>query len=195
MAAMNGLRTTIIAVGLLAAMLPALLPAQAGSSDSAVRTALRDELFARLRSAGDENAARRIERKIWAFWSIGPDDEATALMKAAHRARRSYNFNKTLQLLNQVIKRWPAYSEGWNQRATVLFLKQEYDRSLDDIEKVLVLEPNHFGALAGKAVILMRQGRPRLSQKALRRAVKIHPYLRERRMLLPVPKSKDGLPL
>ena len=51
----------------------------------------------------------------------------------------------------------------------------------------LLREPQHFAALAGQATILMRQGRMELGQKALRRAVEIHPWLKERSMLIPLP--------
>ena len=55
---------------------------------------------------------------------------------------------------------------------------------------MLALEPKHFGALAGKARILMRQGRVSLGQKALREAIDIHPWIAERTMLIEVPGQK-----
>jgi tetratricopeptide (TPR) repeat protein len=83
-----------------------------------------------------------------------------------------------------VVKQAPDYAQGWNQRAFILFLQEKYDQSLSDIEKALELEPRHFGAMAGQARILMRQCRFVTGQKTLKQAVKIHPFLRERSMIV-----------
>jgi len=56
-----------------------------------------------------------------------------------------------LKLLDAVVKLRPDYVEGWNRRATLYYLKNDYAHSLEDIEQVLVREPRHFGALAGSA--------------------------------------------
>ena len=57
---------------------------------------------------------------------------------------------------SEVIKRKPAFAEGWNKRATVLFLAGEYKRSLADCDQVMKRNPNHFGALAGYGQIYFR---------------------------------------
>ena len=41
--------------------------------------------------------------------------------------------------------------------------------------------------MAGRALILMRQGRVELAQKQLRAAVAVDPFLKERSMLVPEP--------
>ncbi len=147
------------------------------------RARLHDELFRALAAARSEDEARAIEDSIWIFWTQGPDSEATAQMQALLSARRSYDTDKALAIANALTQRYPNYAEGWNQKATVLFMKEDMDASLEAIERVLTLEPKHFGALAGKAVILMRQGRAQLGQQTLRRAVAIHPFLKERGLL------------
>jgi hypothetical protein len=51
------------------------------------------------------------------------------------------------------------------------------------VAKILSLEPRHFGALAGKALINMRQQDWQGALDALRRAVEIHPFLKERHLI------------
>ena len=56
---------------------------------------------------------------------------------------------------------------------------------------VLAREPRHFGALAGKSVILFNQGKVGLAQIAVKEALKYHPYLNEGAIL----KSNPGTDL
>ena len=148
---------------------------------------LRTELFRALKEATTEQDARAVEGQIWLFWTHGPDDEATQQMADILAARRAGDNEKALQLANALTARLPDYAEGWNQKATVLFLMEDYDGSLEAIERVLALEPKHFGALSGKGMILMQQGRTELAQAALRAAVEIYPFLRARAMLIEPP--------
>ncbi len=162
-------------------------PTFAQGSDDA--TALRrDELFRRLRNSMTEREGRLAEDAVWRMWmEMAPSLDIARAVADAMDARESYDFDKALVILDRVVMQAPGYSEGWNQRAFVRFLKEDFDGSLEDIERALALEPKHFAALAGKAMILMQQGRMELGQEALRQAVEIHPWLRERSMLLPVP--------
>lgn len=145
-------------------------------------------LFQRLRDAGSEREGRLAEDAIWRMWMAeAPDRETARAVAEAMQARERYDFDTALSLLDGVVASAPTYAEGWNQRAFVRFLRQDPDGSLEDIERALTLEPQHFAALAGKAMILMQQGRIELGQKVLRQAVEIHPWLKERSMLIPVP--------
>ncbi len=146
----------------------------------------RERLFEALQNAPTETAARTIENAIWQSWmAAGPTEEIRSKMAAAMRARSGYELERSLELLDAIVADAPDYSEGWNQRAFTHFLMGSLDHSLEDIDRALELEPRHFGALAGKAIILMQQGRTQLSQNALREAVGIHPWLKERSMLVP----------
>lgn len=148
----------------------------------------RDALFRRLRDARSEREGRMAEDAVWRMWMAeAPTEAVREAVAEAMRRRESYDFDRALAILDGVVADAPAYAEGWNQRAFIRFLKDDFDGSLEDIERTLALEPLHFAALAGKAMILMRQGRMELGQTALRRAVEIHPWLKERSMLIPPP--------
>lgn len=166
-----------------------LLPGSAlalGGNDAARPS--RDDLFRQLRKAMTAQEGRLAEDAVWRMWmAMAPSIDVARAVTDAMDARESYDFDKALSILDRVVMQAPGYSEGWNQRAFIRFLKGDPDGALEDIERALELEPKHFAALAGKATILMQQGRMELSQKALRQAVEIHPWLRERSMLLPVP--------
>ena len=147
-----------------------------------------DKLFAALKNARTEQEARATEDAIWRMWMAqGPTKEVRDAVKAAMDARSSYDYAKALDILEGVTATAPDYAEGWNQKAFILFLMERQDASLESLDRTLELEPRHFGALAGRGIILMQQGRVELGQKALRDAVAVYPFIRERRMIIPDP--------
>ncbi len=148
-------------------------PALAGST-------ILDSLFMDLKHASSVEEARKLEQVIWRQWMQSGNDAIDELMQEAMQKRRSYDFNGAIKVLNKVIKKKPDYAEGWNQRATVYFQQEKYEESLIDIAKTLELEPRHFGSLAGRAVIRMRQNKPALAVQNIIQALKFHPYLKEK---------------
>ena len=66
------------------------------------------------------------------------------------------SYNYALQIFTNIIRTDPLWSEAWNARATLFFYMNNYKESLKDIDKVLDLEPRHFGALSGRAQILIK---------------------------------------
>ena len=101
--------------------------------------------------------------------------------------RDVYDFEGAQKLFDELIAYCPHYPEGYNQRAFIHFLRDNYDESLADIDVVLEALPDHFSALSGKALVLMRQGRMELAQKSLREAVRLFPWVKERHMLIKQP--------
>ena len=124
-----------------------------------------DALFLDLKNAENENEARIIEEKIWLAWMESGDNEIDEMLRNAMRKRRNYDFEGGIQVLNEIIKLKPDFSEAWNQRATLYFFQKKYEESLVDIAKTLELEPRHFGSLAGRAVIRWRQSKPELARQ------------------------------
>jgi len=141
-----------------------------------------DVLFLQLKNASNEAEARSLESQIWKNWLESGDTNIDDLMQDALRARREYGYNGSLEILNKIIASKPDYAEVWNQRATVYFFQEEYQKSLWDITKTLELEPRHFGSLAGRAMIRLKQKKPALARQNIAEAIKFHPFLRERRL-------------
>jgi predicted Zn-dependent protease len=157
------------------------------ASDPAARPAERERLFRALADATNEDEARAREMAIWMFWLEAPTAQAAAQMNAALERRRVYDLSGALVVLDALVALEPDWAEAWNQRATIRFGLEDFDGSLADIETTLRLEPRHFGAMAGQAIILMRHGRFEAAQTILREAVAIHPFLAERFMIVPAP--------
>ena len=136
-----------------------------------------DFLFGALKAAPDEASAKHVEARIWALWTQTPSDTTALLMLRAKAAMDAQQTDVALKLLDAVIKLRPDYVEGWNRRATLYYLKNDYARSLQDIEQVLVREPRHFGALAGLGMIMQDLGDEKRALDAFRRALAVNPHL------------------
>jgi tetratricopeptide (TPR) repeat protein len=136
-----------------------------------------DFLFGALKAAPDLASAKHVEAKIWALWLQTPSDTTALLMTRAKAAMEAQQMDVALKLLDAVVKQRPDYVEGWNRRATLYYLRNDYARSLQDIEQVLVREPRHFGALAGLGMIMQDLGDDKRALDAFRKALAVNPHL------------------
>jgi Flp pilus assembly protein TadD len=188
-----------IAFALLAALIVLAAPAAAQlgrdivtlQGDPAQREETRHRLFDALAAAENETAARQIVGSIWRLWFEAPDEASAELMREVLDRRRFLDLTTALKLLDQLVEQSPDWAEAWNQRATIRFMVGDYEGSLADIDRVLPLEPKHFGALSGEAIILMRLGREEEAQTVLKQAVEINPFLVERALLKREPEGEN----
>ena len=137
-----------------------------------------DDLFHDLKRSGNEAAAARIASRIQREWTRSGSRSIDLLMQWASVAMQARKFDTALDLLDQVVTLSPDYAEGWNRRATVHFMMNNYALSMSDIDRTLRLEPRHFGALAGMAQILQRTGRKEPALKAYERVLDVYPMMR-----------------
>ena len=151
------------------------MTALAGNADTAP---ILNNLFAELKLAKTQRAALEIEQRIWQNWYKSGDEDIDWLMRQGRIALGERNMREALDVADDVVKRKPDYSEGWNFRATALYVAGKLDASLNDVAKVLKLEPRHFGALSGTALIMLRKGDNAAALAAIKRALEIHPHLR-----------------
>ena len=141
------------------------------------RTRGLDFLFGALKAAPDQASAKHVEGRIWALWTQTPSDTTMLLMTRAKTAIEKKQPDVALKLLDKVVKLKPDYVEGWNRRATIYYLQNEYAKSMSDIREVLAREPRHFGALAGLGMIMQELGDDKRALDAFRKALEINPYL------------------
>jgi tetratricopeptide (TPR) repeat protein len=141
------------------------------------RTRGLDFLFGALKAAPDEASAKHVEARIWALWMQTPSDTTALLMSRVKAAMDAQQMDVALKLLDAVVRLRPDYVEGWNRRATLYYLQNDYAHSLQDIEQVLVREPRHFGALAGLGMIMQDLGDEKRALDAFRKALAVNPHL------------------
>ena len=140
-------------------------------------------LLAEVRVAPNELAAQRLSNALWALWVQAPDAKAQALLDTGMQAHRAFDHAAALSALDELIAYCPDYAEGYNQRAFVNYTRLNYDAAVADLDRALARNPAHTGALTGKALSLMGLERHDEAQRVLREALKVNPWLSERRFL------------
>jgi tetratricopeptide (TPR) repeat protein len=176
----------LLTIGLAAALQPAEPGrAQAQQPDAATKARRLDELFGRLKSTQDEGEADTLVAEIWAEWLRSGTKEFDEKMEQAATLMDQGVLLLALPTFTYLVQSAPEWAEAWNKRATAYYLAGEHDLSLADIDRVLALEPRHFGALAGMGLIYMARGQHREALAAYRRALAVNPFLKERFMLIP----------
>jgi tetratricopeptide (TPR) repeat protein len=134
-----------------------------------------DALFAELKREPDATQAKRISERIWARWRDSGSATANLLLQWADKAMEDEKNGLALDLLDQVVVLMPDFAEGWNRRATLHYAMGNHSKSMADINRVLTLEPRHFGAMAGMAAILDASGNDALALRAWEQMLEIYP--------------------
>ena len=149
-----------------------------------------DKLFYQLKNSKDLSSAKIVEKKIWEIWLMHPSDDRrgfrlTELLTQGSRLMNMGELNKAYELFTTIIATEPDWFEAWNKRATVLYLMNRYQSSLDDIQIVLTLEPRHFAALSGQALNYIELKKYEKAIKSYKAAQKIYPLLNSAKKMIP----------
>ena len=140
-----------------------------------------EKLFDELAVSPDATHSARFEAEILKRLHASGSATTDLLLSWAVEAMNKKRYTNALDILDQVILLDPDFVEGWNKRATVHFLMKDYGKSIADIQHTLALEPRHFGALSGFGMILRDIGEDRLAVDAFRKALAVHPQLKNAR--------------
>jgi tetratricopeptide (TPR) repeat protein len=159
--------------------LPALKPlSEPKQSLRKARKELLASLYDQLRGSESEAGAELISSAIEKLWTQSGSDTANLLMERAGIALKARNYELATSILLSLTEVEPRYPEGWNQLATIYFLREDYNNAMVQLRRVLALEPNHFKAIEGLGIILRETGRKEAALKVTRRALAINPHLK-----------------
>lgn len=133
-----------------------------------------EALFEGLKTA-DAAAVQQIESRIYEIWSQSGSPSMDLLLERGREAMEAGDTKLAIEHFTALIDHAPDFAEGYNARATAFFQNGQYGPSLEDIRTTLTLNPRHFGAMSGLALILEELGRPEDSLAAWREVQKMTP--------------------
>ena len=143
-----------------------------------------DRLFLDLKKNIPSKSAN-IEQKIWLLWSTHPSDEKlTSLLDEGSKLVQDQKFYKAISIFTDAIELDPTWAEAWNKRATVFYMVGEFQKSQDDIDKVLKLEERHFGALAGQGLVNIQLRNYEKAVKSYQMAQEIYPGMQSPKLMI-----------
>lgn len=148
-------RAAVVALGLIGTM----------RVNTAVADRLRDH---------DELVRNLASDALWAIWFRGDSQrhndelQRLAYLDDARAKRRG---------LDALIRRAGDFAEAYNQRAVLSYRLGEFRDAIADCERVLKLNPHHFGAAAGMAQCFLKLNKPRAALRSFRTALAINPNL------------------
>ena len=148
-----------------------------------------NNLFKQLKNS-EATKAIEIENKIWKICSIHPSNDRRGYRLTELLAQGSFlmakeELNKAYEIFSQIILVDPNWAEGWNKRATVLYLMGRYQDSLKDIDEVLKRESRHFGALSGQGLVQIKLGNYEKAIKSYQAVQNIYPSIRAAKAMIP----------
>jgi tetratricopeptide (TPR) repeat protein len=193
------LAAVLVAAGLVAGTggalwSPAAAQVPSAPSDAAAdeRTRALDALFKGLKAARSDDEADELVARIWEVWTRSGRTDVDRIMQEGIGYLAIRQLGAAHDRFTEALEVAPDFAEAWNKRATVLYLMREHEQSLSDIEKVLSLEPRHFGALAGRGMIHAHAGRWKEALDAYRQALIVNPFLKERTIIIPMLERRAG---
>ncbi len=143
-----------------------------------------NKLFYELKNNND-GLTFEIEQKIWKIWSTHPKNKKlTSMLMEGSELVNQQQLNRAINIFTQVINLDPYWAEAWNKRATVFYLIGEFQKSQEDIDKVLELEERHFGALAGQGLVNIRLKNYEKAIRSYEKVQKIYPTMKSPKIMI-----------
>ena len=134
------------------------------------------ELFDKLYIAQSNNEINSLTQDIWKIWDETNDPKIEADYYRGLEAMRTGDYVMSIAFFTRVIEKNPDFAEGWNKRATVYYILGQFDKSMIDINKTLLLEPRHFGAMDGMGLIFIQLQQYDKAIKIYDQMLKIFPH-------------------
>ncbi len=124
----------------------------------------------------DETVRRQATHRLWRLWYEQKGSTGLEQIRKAENWIQRGNTTEAEAILTQLIKDLPDFAEAWNRRAVLYYVTQQYEKALADCQKVIELNPIHFGALHGMGLCYAAMGNFSSAIQAFRQALEIQPY-------------------
>ena len=140
----------------------------------------------------DVELAATAEAILWRTWCRSANSEIDKIFRAGVVAMQNRRLEDAESFFATVIDAAPEFAEGWNKRATVRYMRNNFHGSITDCQATLARNPNHFGAASGQGLCHLSLGQFREAAICFRRALEIHPHLHGARHNLALAEAEGG---
>ena len=143
-----------------------------------------DKLFLELKK-NIPSLSSGIAQQIWMLWSTHPTDQKlTSILDEGSRLVQDQQLTRAIDIFSKAIEIDPTWAEAWNKRATVFYMVGEFQKSQDDIDKVLELEKRHFGALAGQGMVNIKLKNYDKAKRSYQKVQEIYPAMQSSKVMI-----------
>ena len=132
-------------------------------------------LFDKLIVTENQQEIRKLTNQIWNIWNEIDDPKITRAFETGVQMMNLGYLQRAIDYFNEVLISKPNFAEAWNKRATAHFMMGNFDLSMQDISQTLQLEPRHFGALDGMALIFIHLNQSKKAIEIYDQMLKIFP--------------------
>jgi len=133
-----------------------------------------DLLFEQLLEATPEDS-ERIEGQIIIEWGKSGSAALDLLLRRGEDALEDGVFDVAIEHFTALVDHAPDFPEGYHGRATAFYNLGMYGPAIDDLRQTLVLEPRHFGAMIGVAVLLEELEKPSEALEVWQKVAELNP--------------------
>ncbi len=130
------------------------------------------------RALADEDPGVRdlAEKSLWSIWFHADSAENNQALRQAMEVAERGELRRAEELVSRLISVAPDFAEAYNQRAILYFRQGRFADSAHDCQRVISLNPYHFGALGGLFQCQMYLHQPGEALETLRRAARLQPH-------------------
>jgi len=151
------------------------LPQSGAAQDSETVPQDLAGMMQQLRDA-EADAAGSIADRIRREWDKSGSASADFLLRRGEDALENGEYEQAIDHLTALTDHAPDFAAGWALRARTFFEMDQYGRAIGDLEHVIALNPQHFDALMGLAIMLDEMQRPEDAYEAYMQVKAIHPH-------------------
>jgi Tetratricopeptide repeat len=142
-----------------------------------------EQLLRGLKST-DEGVSEMARRGLDHLWFHAAGDTAYQMLESAYALSEEKKFAESVEVLDRLLVRFPRYAEALNRRAASLWQLGDYEKSREDCERALTINPHHYGAWQGLGIAQLQTGDLAGASQSLRMALRISPNDRVARRCL-----------
>lgn len=127
-------------------------------------------------AASSPGEANSILREIRLEWRKTGSPAMDLLLKRGRDALERGEYRIAIEHLTALTDHAPDVAEAYHARARAYFRIEQIGPALADLEQALALDPRHFEAAHGLAVVLEALDRPQQAFAAYRLVLSLHPH-------------------